>query len=366
MRYKLVLFLIIGSIAFINGCAAWVVRPPLYASSATDGSVPPFFALPSDIPPVTFPDCNNTEKKRECAFSFSSWKTSGFSGNDTVKVVLHFPNIKRDDIKACIILMPPSGENIPAEIIAKKLVSLGFPVARVKAGFNPLPKSVLGEAAEKQNARDAISFGGTFFKEAMRQRVGDSMRLINALKLQFPDHHFSAAGISLGGMVASALAVADPRVQSLFMGISSASVARVIMDSTVEDVAPLRELLLDKFNLSYEEAYQMLAEEIREVEPLTYASRLNAKKILMVSGLFDMLGIPIDSAIPLSATQETWRGFGKPEWVIINTGHVTAGAMFFPIPWPELSHPYHIAALLPLPSYMHHLLLAHYLPKIAR
>lgn len=194
----------------------------------------------------------------------------------------------------------------------------------------------------------------------------DLMRLLDFLQKEYPSlKEAHVIGISLGGVVGALYAVVDPRATSLAMLVSSASTARLIMDTNEKKIASLRKAITEKFQLSYNEAYQLLAKKIQDVEPLTYATRMDTQRMIMVSGLLDMLGIPFDSAIPLSASKETWRGFGKPEWVKLATGHVTSGIAFLPTPiWFELSHPHHFPPFYGFSSYLDHLFQKHYLPKI--
>lgn len=343
-------------LVMLAGCVSWVARPR-QSHPPANGTLPAFFDQKRQLPDMI--------NGNDGSFFFSSWRESGYPKNDMIKGKWHAPAQEKNQNNVFLIL-PPSGENFPAEIIAKKLASRGFLAVRIKAGFDPLPDGILEQAQKALSAQEAVDIAGGFFVNAMHQRTIDLMRLADFLKKKYPSlKEVHVVGISLGGVVGALYAVIDPRATSLVMLVSSASTARLIMDTNEKKIASLRKAIMDKFRLSYEEAYQLLANKIQPVEPLTYASRMDTQRMIMVSGLLDMLGIPFDSAIPLSASQETWRGFGKPEWAKLATGHVTSAIAFLPTPiWFELSHPHHLPPFYGFSSYFTHLFEKHYLPKI--
>ena len=82
----------------------------------------------------------------------------------------------------------------------------------------------------------------------------------------------------------------------------------------------------------------------------------------MVSSGIDMIGF-IDTAIPYSATKETWSAFGKPEWIIMPfAGHITSAIGFLPF-WIELPNPLHSLKIFVFEnSYAVHLIKDHFLP----
>ena len=119
---------------------------------------------------------------------------------------------------------------------------------------------------------------------------------------------------------------------------------------------------MKKLGLSYQEAYAMIKEKVKNIEPISYASRLDRRKILIVSGGIDMIGF-IDTAIPYSATKETWEAFGKPEWIIMPfAGHISSAVAFLPF-WLELPNLLHTFKIFTFEnSYAVHLIKSHFLP----
>lgn len=355
-------------LVFLTGCAALVIKFPSRHNFEEDFVLPPFFDIAWSMPELVMGEPNldkvNSQGFISRTFSFVSWKQSGHSKNDIVKGVLYAP--LRRTTKDFFVILPASGEDTSAKFIAENLAQLGFYTARIRSGFNPMPKDIINLASEMPSATMAVDVATKFFQEAMRQRTIDLMRFLDRMEKDLHPSAFHAVGISLGGITASLFTAIDPRVKSLMIAVSSASIARILMDSKAEDIRKLRDILLEKYHLSYAEAYSLIDENLRVVEPIIYASRINPKRILMVSGMLDMLGI-VDTAIPLSATRETWKAFGHPEWVtLLFTGHVSSFLAFLPF-WIELPLIHHtLYTTLFLEPYVNHLLKRHFLPKAIR
>jgi fermentation-respiration switch protein FrsA (DUF1100 family) len=68
---------------------------------------------------------------------------------------------------------------------------------------------------------------------------------------------------------------------------------------------------------STEEFKKEAVTALKSVDPLTYAGRLDAKRILMVNGRFDQV-------IPYPNARELWEALGEPVWIVLPVGHYTA------------------------------------------
>lgn len=365
MRGKLLLvFLCLIYFFAIYGCASFVIKTQTDFKFVKPEKPPEFFNVPRSLPDIKFE--NPTEKDRKFAvqkFSFESWEKSGFDKNDKINGFFYLPAYtKNSDL---FIVLPGSGEDIAATAVAEILASMGYKTIRIKSGFKPLPKILINELAESSDASAALKKTSIFLVSAVRQRIIDLMRLGDFWETSMTPTRLKihVVGISLGGIIGSLFSAVDQRVESLMMINSSASIARILTDSKMSGFKPFRENLMKKLNLSYEETYQLIKEKITPVEPITYAERLNPEKILMVNAWLDMLGI-IDTAIPYSATKETWEAFGKPEWITMPlTGHVSSFFALLPF-WIELPNPLHTIKSFAFDnSYAVHLIKNHFLPK---
>lgn len=349
----------------LTGCAALVIKFPSREHIEENSQLPPFFDVARPMPELIMGEPNsdkvNSQGFISRTFSFTSWKQSGYSKNDIIKGFFYAPI--RQTAKDFFVILPASGEDTSAELIAENLAQLGFYTARIHSGFNPMPEDIINLASEMPSATMAVGVAAKFFQGAMQQRTIDLMRFLDRMEKDLHPSAFHAVGISLGGMTASLFTAIDPRVKSLMTVVSSASIARILMDSEASGIRKPRDILLEKYHLSYTEAYSLLEKNLRVVEPITYAPRIDPKRILMVSGMLDMLGI-VDTAIPLSATHETWKAFVHPEWVtLLFTGHVSSFLAFLPF-WIELPSIHHtLYTILLSEPFVDHLLNKHFIPK---
>lgn len=295
-------------------------------------------------------------------FSFNSMFVSEYKENNIIKGIIYSPiKMKTSDV---FIIFPGSGEDKSAIWSAEIIAELGFRVIKINSGFNPFPKKVIKKALEMSDADSAIEFITVFMETAMRNQVLDLMRMIDFYDqtLEPPARSFHIIGISLGGITGSLLAGVDPRAESLMMILSSGSIARILMDSEMPEIKKMRKILLEKYGLNKETAYSLFKERIKRIEPLNYAARLNPRKILMVSGFLDMAGL-LDTAIPLSASRETWAAYSRPQWIIfLTTGHISSFLGFAPF-WIEIPHLHHLPKTLLFDgSFVRHIYKDHFIP----
>lgn len=347
----------------IQGCVALSITTKAENRFVRPKTLPEFFNISRSLPDIKFGKLNTENRKFSThEFSFKSWKNSGYAKNDTITGVLYIP--KKSGGGDLFIILPGINDDKSSTVIAEILASLGRQTIRINSGFRPLPKELLQSLSESTNIVSDFNNASDFLINTMQQRVIDLMRLndfwetaMNPTRLKI-----HVVGISLGGITGSLFSSIDPRVESLMMINSSAGIARILMDSKMPGFQSFKNSLIEKLGLSYEEAYTLIKEKIKNIEPIAYASRLDHRKILIVSGGIDMIGF-IDTAIPYSATKETWKAFGKPEWIIMPfTGHITSAFAFLPF-WLEFPNPLHLIDTFIIEnSYAVHLMKDHFLP----
>lgn len=371
----IILSTVLSSLILFSGCVSWIAEGDLKKDGAyfpLKTSIPPYFDI--ERPAVNM-NWGETQKKNDYSvkqFNFNSFTESFRKKNNRVIGSLYSPDKPKS--KDVFLILPITGGNKPSDLISEILVSEGHYVISIKSGFRPMPKDLIKTLSQVDNPEKMLDLLAVFFKVSIRQNTVDLMRLLdymeNFTELKGGDDYnkpvnFHVIGLSLGGGIGSLLTVIDPRVHSLMTIISSASLARIILDSGASQSGPLaafRDLLFKKFQIPYDAAYQMLSERLRDVEPLTYKDRIDPSRVLMVSGALDMMGV-LDTAIPYSATYETWVAFGKPEWItLLMSGHVTSFFAFFP-GWIEIQYPHHSIYNLRLDSHAEHLIKKHFLPK---
>lgn len=364
MRSKKIFSLLL-MLFFLVGCIAYVQREKASDRYNDYTDIPDFFKVTREPIVIQLKEKGNKrELFREFSFSFESQFKTEFPKNDIIKGSFYVPRQIRH--KELFIVLPASGDNTSAEVISQKIVVAGFYVTRIQSGFNAMPEKILKEAAAMPDAKSAVSVASLFAEFALRQRIIDLMRLLDYCEKAHSVEKAHVVGISLGGIIASLYDAVDPRVKSQALIISSARIARILMDSQAEDIKEIREMIIGKYHVSYEEAFGLLEEHLKNVEPTTYASRVDTRKVLLVNGRFDMLGI-IDTAIPLSAVKETVECFRYPERIVLLfTGHVSSYLAILPF-WIEIPTIHHIFLTpLLLQSYISHVLEYHFYPKLRK
>lgn len=329
--------------------------------------MPEFFNVPRTPAPIKCTKNKDMGSYRICEFAFKSWYDSGLERNDSLKGTIYLP--KNPEKGHAFFVLPGAGENFSSRNIAKILASNGFYTVRIRSGFKPLTNRIIRDAVKKPDAESAVQMLGTFFKHSARQRIVDLMRIADFMEINYGVKKIHTVGVSLGGGIGSLFSAIDPRGESLMMMISSANISRILLDAASWENPPnqqlqeINNLLYGRFGLTYQRAYDLIERELRSVEPLTYKNRLDRSKIVMVSGFFEMFS-GVDSIIPYSATKETWEAYGKPEWIILGTGHITSAFAMLPL-WIELPYLHHSIYTI-FQSYLSHLVNDHFVPLALR
>jgi len=207
----------------------------------------------------------------------------------------------------CVIVLPPTGGGMElvkmfAEFFAQHgFTTIGF--YRREMFFNP---------------NKDIEYN----KRLFRQSVIDVRRAIDFLQAQpgvDPDK-IAIMGASLGGIVSALATEADKRLQATVMMIASGDLPMILDRSNYSRVYRYRQSLLQRYHITREEVYRFGCQNLNDVDPLTYAARIDPRRLLMINGA-------LDTIIPLAAARETWEAFGKPDWRILPVSHYSSMLM---------------------------------------
>lgn len=131
-------------------------------------------------------------------------------------------------------------------------------------------------------------------------------------------------GISLGALLGTALMAAEPRLQRGMLLLAGGDLSRVLLLSSEPKVTEYLEARGKRFGLQPEE----IAEDFRQhfvSDPLCLAPFVDSRKVLMVSARFD-------SVMPREFSDKLWEALGRPERILLPTGHGTSG---FALPYIE-------------------------------
>jgi|GEM_PF-210822 len=155
---------------------------------------------------------------------------------------------------------------------------------------------------------------------AMRQGVCD-VRYAVAWLAQRPEvdpERLGVAGISLGGIISSLVAANDPHVREGAFLLAGGGLDDILWDM------PEREARLYKRKwLELGRTKADLTQLTSSYDPLTYASRLKGKRLLMIAG-------NVDEVVPAESAQRLWDAAGRPPIRWLDCGHYSAAAYLLP------------------------------------
>ncbi len=235
-----------------------------------------------------------------------------------VKFEAHdFPDLKSTQAKSyyfvqkdqrkkspCLIVFPPTGGGMElVEAFAKFFAERGYTTIgfyRREMFFNP---------------DQDIEYN----KHVFQQTVIDVRRAIDFLQTQpgVDPNRVGIMGASLGGIISALATQADSRIKATVMMIAAGDLPTILDRSNYSRVYRFRQSLIKRYGLERDQVCQFGRDKLTEIDPLTYASRIDPKRVLMING-------SMDTIIPLAAARTTWEAFGKPEWRILPVTHYSS------------------------------------------
>jgi hypothetical protein len=202
-----------------------------------------------------------------------------------------------------------AGSHFTAELLAKMLVRRGFAVAWLER------RALVLETAEDPDE----------LVEKMRLSILDARQLLDWLAHhpRIDESRLLAGGVSLGSMQAATLAAVDPRIQGALLLLTGGGLAEILYDANETPVRIFRDRMIAKLGLADREAFvSRLRPMTRLVDPLTWAHRVDPRRVYMVSGVFDRVLHP-------ARARSLWEELGHPRWRRVPTGHYQAFPFMF-------------------------------------
>lgn len=153
---------------------------------------------------------------------------------------------------------------------------------------------------------------------AMRQGVCDVRRAAAWLadRPEVDPAKLGVTGISLGGIVSSLAAAVDPSINRAALLLAGGDLARVLWE--MPEGARYREMW---------RASGRTLDDLKALttpfDPLTYASRLRGKRVLMMAG-------NVDEVIPPASARALWEAAGRPPIEWFDCGHYSAVGFLLP------------------------------------
>ncbi|MBI4663735.1 MAG: alpha/beta hydrolase [Verrucomicrobia bacterium] len=157
----------------------------------------------------------------------------------------------------------------------------------------------------------------------LKQTVIDHKRVIDWLETQ-PDldsAKVAVFGASLGGIKGVLLTALDERIQAAVLGLVGGNLPYILAHSTEKGIVKIRDSLLGEHNGSVREFEEQLRQAIT-LDPNAVAPYIDAREVLLVLAAYDKV-------VPVEKGWELWEKMGKPEAIVLPSGHYTA-AVFLP------------------------------------
>ncbi len=206
---------------------------------------------------------------------------------------------------ACVVLHILGGDFELSRTFARSLARSG-----VSALFVIMP--YYGPRRDEKLPNRMVSSDPRETAAGMTQAVLDIRRAAAwlATREEVDAQRIGIFGISLGGITGALAATAEPKFQKVCLLLAGGDIAQIAW--THPKMAEIRR--------QWEAGggtLQTLVETMKTVDPVTYASNLRGRDILMLNALHDEI-------IPRACTDSLWRAVGEPPIVWYNAGHISA------------------------------------------
>src|SRR5262245_35599232 len=152
----------------------------------------------------------------------------------------------------------------------------------------------------------------------LKEMVLDHKRVIDWLELQddLDCSRLGIFGVSMGGIKGAILLPLEERIKAAALGLCGGDLPYILTHTTEPGLAKRREQELKARGITLEESEKRLRSMIT-CDPITYASYVDPKKVLLVLGRYD-------DVVPYEKGVELKEKMGNPETILLPAGHYTA------------------------------------------
>lgn len=283
-----------------------------FRPTRAEGDVPAIFRLEAATFAYELEPIRTTEDYSVSKVRFPSPIDAVDDENDTVHAEYFRPNVEGRR-PAVVVLHILGADFALSRYLAARLADRG-----VAALFVQLP--YYGERRPKGAAKRFLSDDVERSVGAMRQGVCDVRRAAAwlASRPEVDADRIGVAGISLGGIVAADAAAADPAIRSAALLLAGGDLAEILWSMPEPAARRARRRWLDAGRTK---------DDLRAVtdplDPLTYARRLDGKRVTMMAGR-------IDEVIPPASARALWDKAGRPPIHWYDCGHYSAAGFLLP------------------------------------
>jgi hypothetical protein len=163
----------------------------------------------------------------------------------------------------------------------------------------------------------------TAINQWLLRGVADNKRVLDWImtRPELASRPIGLFGISMGAIKGVMLMAEDPRIKVGVLGLVGGDLPYILAHSSEPGISRRREAYLRERNITSEQ----LQEELNKVltcEPNTAAPNIDPQKVLLVLGVFD-------SVVPFKKGWQLRKCMGRPETILLPTGHYSTVAYIF-------------------------------------
>lgn len=215
----------------------------------------------------------------------------------------------------------PSGTNRTAVIVVLPIIGGGYPLEKLFCAYFAR-QGMAAILVRREGLKRTLDDLGEI-NDTLQQAAIDARQAIDWVETrpELDASRIGVFGISMGGIRAAFLAPLDSRIRAAIVGLAGGDLPYVIAHSKERGIVRRREPYLQKHGITRDEFEQELRTTLVS-DPLAVAPSIDPHKVLMVLARFD-------TCVPSKKGFELRRAMGKPETIIVPTGHYTA-LLFIP------------------------------------
>ncbi len=269
-------------------------RPPLPAPVAARFTYPKPFPL----------ECRETNLATEARFGVTRVELPAL--NDRLgsnrTLALDFYQPRGAGRHAVILVLPTAGGTYPLEKhFAAYFARHGFAAVIVRRPIK------IGELKQIESV-DAL----------FQQSVLDNKLVLDWIETrsELDASRIGVFGVSMGAIQGALLTPLDRRVSAAVLGLVGGDLPYVLTYSTERGVTRRRKAFLGEHKLTLAQLHASLQQNV-SCDPNAFAPYVNPAKVMLVLGY-------CDTVVPYKKGWELRRRMGKPETILLPTGHYTA------------------------------------------
>jgi hypothetical protein len=244
---------------------------------------------------------------RVSKITFPSPVTTDFEENNTVPG-MYFQPAGKGPFPGVVVLHILGGSFPLSETVANALARKGVAALFIKMPY-------YGERRRAGNSRRMMSSQVSETVAGMTQAALDIRRATAWLRSrpEIDDEDLGITGISLGGLMSTIGAAAEPRIRKVGIQLAGGQLAQAFWDNPRPEAGELRK--------KWEQmggTRESFIEALIPVEPTTYGPLLRDRHILM-------LAARQDEVFPEASTVALWKSIGEPQIIWLeDAGHYTS------------------------------------------